>query len=164
MSNPLLIFWRQLFGGDERPPGPARPRAPIASGAQASATIFLIMRRMRAPLIILIVIFAISVVGLTLIPGRDPNGLPARMGFFDAFYFMSYTATTIGFGELPFPFTAAQRLWVTASIYLTVIGWAYAIGSLLTLLQDRAFREALALQRFTRKVARFREPFLLMAG
>ena len=164
MSNPLLIFWRQLFGGDERPPGPARPRAPIASGAQASATIFLIMRRMRAPLIILIVIFAISVVGLTLIPGRDPNGLPARMGFFDAFYFMSYTATTIGFGELPFPFTTAQRLWVTASIYLTVIGWAYAIGSLLTLLQDRAFREALALQRFTRKVARFREPFLLMAG
>ena len=60
------------------------------------------------------------------------------MGFFDAFYFMSYTATTIGFGELPYPFTDAQRLWVTITIYLTVIGWAYAIGSLLTLLQDRA--------------------------
>ena len=69
------------------------------------------------------------------------------MGFFDAFYFMSYTATTIGFGELPYPFTDAQRLWVTVSIYLTVIGWAYAIGSLLTLLQDRAFRQALALQQ-----------------
>ena len=27
---------------------------------------------------------------------------------------MSYTATTIGFGEIPYPFTAAQRLWVTA--------------------------------------------------
>ena len=50
---------------------------------------------------------------------------------------MSYTATTIGFGELPWPFTADQRLWVTFSIYLSVIGWAYAIGSLLTLLQDR---------------------------
>jgi len=60
------------------------------------------------------------------------------MTFFDAFYFMSYTASTIGFGELPNPFTAAQRLWVTISIYLTVIGWAYAIGSLLSLLQDRA--------------------------
>ena len=60
------------------------------------------------------------------------------MGFFDAFYFMSYTATTIGFGELPYPFTDAQRLWVTVTIYLTVIGWAYAIGSLLALLQDRA--------------------------
>ena len=86
------------------------------------------------------------------------------MGFFDAFYFMSYTATTIGFGELPHPFTDAQRLWVMVAIYLTVIGWAYAIGSLLTLLQDRAFRQALALQRFTRKVARLREPFLLIVG
>ena len=44
------------------------------SGDQASATIFVIMRRMRAPLIILIVIFAISVLGLVLIPGQD---LPA---------------------------------------------------------------------------------------
>ena len=55
-------------------------------------------------------------------------------------------------------------MWVTISIYLTVIGWAYAIGSLLALLQDRAFRQALALQHFTRKVARLREPFLLIAG
>ena len=86
------------------------------------------------------------------------------MSFFDAFYFMSYTASTIGFGELPFPFTANQRMWVTISIYLTVIGWAYAIGSLLSLIQDRAFRNALALQRFSRKVRRLREPFLLFAG
>jgi Trk K+ transport system NAD-binding subunit len=86
------------------------------------------------------------------------------MGFFDAFYFMSYTATTIGYGEIPQPFTGGQRLWVMAAIYLTVIGWAYAIGSLLTLLQDRAFRQALSLQRFTRTVARLREPFLLIVG
>ena len=77
---------------------------------------------------------------------------------------MSYTATTIGFGEIPYPFTYNQRMWVTISIYLTVIGWAYAIGSLLALLQDRSFRSALALQRFTRKVARLGEPFVLVAG
>ena len=86
------------------------------------------------------------------------------MGFFDAFYVMSYTASTIGFGEIPYPFTYNQRMWVTISIYLTVIGWAYAIGSLLALLQDRAFRQALARQHFTRKVARLREPFVLIAG
>ena len=86
------------------------------------------------------------------------------MGFFDAFYVMSYTASTIGFGEIPHPFTYAQRMWVTVAIYLTVIGWAYAIGSLLALLQDRAFRQAVALQHFTRKVSRLREPFLLIAG
>ncbi len=77
---------------------------------------------------------------------------------------MSYTATTIGFGELPHTFTDAQRMWVIASIYLTVVGWAYALGSLFALLQDRAFRDAIARQRFTRRVARVREPFLLIAG
>jgi voltage-gated potassium channel len=163
VSNPLLVFWAQLFGRRELP-SRVSSRAHIESSSQASATIFLIMRRMRAPLIILIVIFSISVVGLTLVPGVDPNGQPARINLFEAFYFMSYTATTIGFGELPYPFTPAQRLWVTFSIYLSVIGWAYAIGSLLTLIQDRAFRQALALRRFTRKVARLRQPFLLMAG
>ncbi|MEV4641296.1 NAD-binding protein [Actinoplanes sp. NPDC049548] len=139
-------------------------RAWRARSAETSSTIFLILRRMRAPLIVLITIFAVSVLGLTLIPGRDEAGQATRMGFFDAFYFMSYTATTIGYGEIPQPFTGAQRLWVTATIYLTVIGWAYAIGSLLTLLQDRAFRQALGLQRFTRTVARLREPFLLVVG
>ena len=86
------------------------------------------------------------------------------MGFFDAFYVMSYTASTIGFGEIPYPFTYNQRMWVTISIYLTVVGWAYAIGSLLALVQERSFRQALALQHFTRKVRRLREPFLLIAG
>jgi voltage-gated potassium channel len=129
-----------------------------------SGPIFLVLRRMRLPLIVLIVIFAVSVLGLTLVPGADPAGRPVRMGFFEAFYFMSYTATTIGFGELPHPFTDAQRLWVTFSIYLTVIGWAYAVGSLLSLVQDNAFRNAIARQRFERKVARLRQPFLIIAG
>jgi Trk K+ transport system NAD-binding subunit len=129
-----------------------------------SATFFLVMRRMRVPLITLIVIFAIGVFGLTLVPGQDAQGAPYRMGFLDAFYFMSYTASTIGFGELPYPFTYAQRLWVTATIFLTVVGWAYAIGSLLALLRDRSFRQAVKTAHFSRKVARLREPFLLIAG
>jgi voltage-gated potassium channel len=166
MGNPLLTFWKNLFdtGDDERRVRRATLRVAAASAAQASATIFLIMRRMRTPLIVLIVIFAVSVLGLTLIPGQDAEGRPWDMGFFDAFYVMSYTASTIGFGEIPYPFTYNQRMWVTISIYLTVIGWAYAIGSLLALLQDRAFRSALALQQFRRKVARLREPFVLVAG
>ena len=139
-------------------------RLVAASAAQASTAIFLVLRRMRAPLIVLIVIFAVTVLGLTLIPGQDAQGRPWHMGFFDAFYVMSYTATTIGFGEIPYPFTYGQRMWVTVSIYLTVIGWAYAIGSLLALLQDRGFRRAVAAQHFTRKVSRLREPFLLIAG
>jgi len=163
VSNPLLVFWAQLFSRPE-PVSRVPPQAHIESSSQATATIFLVMRRMRVPLITLIVIFSVSVVGLTLIPGVDADGHRARLSIFESFYFMSYTATTIGFGELPYPFTPAQRLWVTFTIYLSVIGWAYAIGSLLTLLQDRSFRQAVALQRFTRKVKRLREPFFLVAG
>jgi voltage-gated potassium channel len=164
VSKGLRESVRHLVGREPEPARRMRRRSPLVSGLQASAAIFVVLRRMRAPLIILIFIFAVSVLGLTLIPGQDAEGHPWRMGFFDAFYFMSYTATTIGFGELPYPFTGAQRLWVMGTIYLTVIGWAYAVGALLALLQDRAFRQALARQHFTRKVARLREPFLLIAG
>jgi voltage-gated potassium channel len=166
MGKPLPTFRRNHFGGedDDRRVRRASFRVAATSAAQASATIFQILRRMRAPLIVLIAIFAVSVLGLTLIPGQDAQGRPWRMGFFDAFYVMSYTATTIGYGELPYPFTYNQRMWVTVCIYLTVIGWAYAIGSLLARLRDRAFRQALALQRFTRTVHRLAEPFVLVAG
>jgi voltage-gated potassium channel len=157
---------RRVFAREDDGPRARRVslRVAAASAAQASTTIFLILRRMRAPLILLIVIYAVSVLGLTVIPGQDLEGRPYRMGFFDAFYVMSYTATTIGYGEIPYPFTYNQRMWVTICIYLTVVAWAYAIGSLLARLRDRAFRQALTLQRFTRKVARLGEPFVLVAG
>jgi Trk K+ transport system NAD-binding subunit len=163
-NRPLRVLARTLRGGRDPAPRRATLRASAASAARASASIFLVLRRMRTPLIVLIVIFAVTVLGLTLIPGQDDQGRPWHMGFFDAFYVMSYTASTIGFGEIPYEFTYNQRMWVTIAIYLTVIGWAYAIGSLLALIQDRAFRQALAMQHFTRKVARLREPFLLVAG
>jgi voltage-gated potassium channel len=165
VGNPLLVFWVRLFTREEQGDRRTRRwRVPMASATQASATIFLVMRRMRTPLIVLIAIFAVGTLGLTLIDGQDAQGRPWRMGFFDAFYVMSYTASTIGFGEIPYAFTYNQRMWVTISIYLTVVGWAYAIGSLLALVQERSFRQALALQHFTRKVRRLGEPFLLIAG
>ena len=136
----------------------------VAGESEPSAAVFLVLRRMRVPLITLVLVFTVSVFGLTLVPGQDADGQPLRMTIFDAFYFMSYTATTIGFGELPHAFTHAQRLWVVVCIYLTVVAWAYAIGALLTLLQDRAFRQALSVQHFERKVRRISEPFLIVAG
>ena len=164
MGSLFRAFWRLLVGSGTPPPRRPGRRAEVIGRPQASGTVFVVLRRMRTPLITLILVFAVSVLGLTLIPAQDADGRAVPMGFFHAFYVMSYTATTIGFGELPTAFTEAQRIWVIASIYLTVISWAYAIGSLLTLLQDRAFRRAMALRSFTRKVARLREPFLLIAG
>jgi Trk K+ transport system NAD-binding subunit len=159
---------RRLLGGQphsaDRSGRGKDHQLPDISEELTSPGIFLVLRRMRIPLIVLIVIFAVSVLGLTLIPGQDEQGRPDRLGVFEAFYFMSYTATTIGFGEIPYSFTPAQRMWVIASIFLSVVGWAYAIGSLLALVQDRAFRQALARRHFARKVAGLAEPFLLLVG
>lgn len=142
----------------------SRPPLPELSPHLSSAGVFLVLRRMRVPLVVLILIFAVSVLGLSLMPGQDPEGRPHRLGLFDSFYVMSYTATTIGFGELPHEFTAAQRMWVTFAIFLSVTGWAYAIGSLLALMQDQGFRQALARRSFTRAVRRMHEPFVLLVG
>lgn len=142
-------------------------RTPTAQGGGSppSATIFVVLRRMRVPLITIIAVIAIGTLGLSLIPGVDPDtGRTVHLSFFDSFYVMSYTATTIGFGEIPFAFTVAQRLWVVVCIYLSVIGWAYAIGTMLSLLQDRGFRQVRAIQRFAHKVDRLREPFILLVG
>ena len=73
-----------------------------------NSAFFLVLRRMRAPIILLIVIYAIAVIGLTLVPGVDAEGkIAAPLSFFHAFYSVSYTATTIGFGEIPGAFSDA---------------------------------------------------------
>lgn len=129
------------------------------------SVLFLVLRRMRAPLIVMILIFAISILGLVLIPGVDAAGLPTPpMSFFDAFYFISYTASTIGFGEIPNAFSYGQRFWVTVCIYLTVIGWTYSILSILNLLKDDGLQRALATGRFHRKVKNLAEPFCIICG
>jgi len=126
--------------------------------------IYLMLRRLRLPLIILVAVYAISVLGLTLIPGVDDQGRPWRMDFFHAIYFVSFLGSTIGFGEIPYPFTDAQRMWTTFIIYSAVIAWLYAIGTILTLIQDQGFRRVLAFSSFARKVRRGQEPFFIVCG
>ncbi len=129
-----------------------------------NAALFVLLRRMRLPLLVLIGVYAISVLGLVLIPGVGADGGPHRMDFFHAFYVISYTATTIGYGELPYRFTEGQRLWITFSMYLGVIGWLYAIGTLITLLQDPAIRNVTRETRFTNSVRRIAERFYVVCG
>ena len=130
-----------------------------------NSAFFLVLRRMRAPIILLIVIYGIAVIGLTLVPGVDAAGKAAApLSFFHAFYFISYTATTIGFGEIPTAFSDGQRLWVTICIYLTVVGWSYSVVTLIALLQDKGFQNTLTTNRFARRVRRLKEPFYLISG
>ncbi|MCB1999252.1 MAG: NAD-binding protein, partial [Rhodoferax sp.] len=129
-----------------------------------SDILVLVLRRLRAPLITLIAVYAIAIFGLVLMPGTDPSGQPWRLSVFDAFYVMTYTATTIGFGEVPYPFSYAQRLWMTLSIYLSVVGWAYTLGSVFALTRHPAFKLALRHHRFERSVARMTERFYVVCG
>lgn len=129
-----------------------------------NSILFLILRRLRKPLILIIVSFAVAIFGLTLMPGVDSQGQPWRMSVFEALYVISYTATTIGFGEIPYPFSQAQRLWTTFSIFLTVIPWFYAVGKIITLLQDSALKQATAAQRFSRAVQSLQEPFFILCS
>lgn len=128
------------------------------------AALFLALRRLRAPFLVIVGVFAVGMAGLALIPGVDADGRPWRFSLAQALYFMAYTATTIGFGEIPREFSATQRLWVTAVIFASVMGWAYLLASLFALVRDPAFRSALVAGRFRRRVAGLGEPFYLVCG
>jgi Trk K+ transport system NAD-binding subunit len=121
-------------------------------------------QRMRVPLVVLISAYAIATAGFTLMPGVDDQGEPHRLSLFEAFYIVSYTGSTIGFGEVPYAFTPAQRLWTIVSIYLTVIAWLYSIGSIISMLRDPALVQTIRRARFRRAVNAIHEPFYLVCG
>jgi len=130
----------------------------------SSSILFLALRRLRAPLIYVIAVFAIGIIGLVLIPGVDAQGRPWHMTILQALYFMAFTASTTGFGEIPQPFTDTQRLWATAMLFASVFGWAFLVARLIALAQDRAFRDALVANRFARRVRAIGESFYLICG
>ncbi len=102
--------------------------------------------------------------GLILIEGVTSDGKPYQMSIFDAFYFISYTATTIGFGETPYAFNYEQRIWVSMLIYFTVTGWFYSIGTLVSLVQDKMLIKELAKNRFIKQVKALNEDFFIILG
>ena len=166
MANPLLQFFhRHERDGATAVGHRVDAHQPVSMPAEPPSTdvVFLVLRRLRTPLIVSILVFATAVLGLVLIPGRDAAGNAVRVSAFDAFYFVAYTATTIGFGEIT-PFTTTQRMWVTGTIFASVVTWAYTIGTVLTLIQDPSFQDALRVQRFRRRVRAIREPFTIVAG
>ena len=131
---------------------------------QQEHVIYLFLRRLRVPMITIVVVYSISILGFVLIPGVDDQGNPWRMDFFHAFYFVSFMGTTIGFGEIPYPFTTAQRFWTVYTIYATVIGWLYSITKILALFQEQSFIRLLKHNKFGRKVRAIRNPFYLVCG
>jgi voltage-gated potassium channel len=129
-----------------------------------SSSLWIVLQRMRVPFTVIVITYVIAMVGLLLIPGVDNQGNEYYFSIFEAFYFITYTATTIGFGEIPYPFTHAQKIWVSASIYLTVLGWFYGIGTLVSLLQDKLFLNEIARAKFIRSVKNIKEDFVIILG
>ncbi len=129
-----------------------------------SDVFFLVLRRLRAPLILLICIYALATLGMTLIPGQDDQGQVFYLSPFQAFYFVSFMGTTIGFGEIPYPFTDGQRAWVLLCIYTSVVAWLYAIGTVLRLLQDATFLAAVSQHVFKRNIRRIDQAFYIVCG
>lgn len=128
------------------------------------ATFWLFLRKMRAPLIVLNLAHAIPVILLTLVPGMDGEGKTVYLSFFDAMYIVGYTATTIGFGEIPYAFTYMQRAVVLLTIYIAVPAWIYALGSIIALMQEKSFTNALKMNAFRRKVQNLQEDFIIICG
>lgn len=112
----------------------------------------------------MITVYAIGIIGMALMPGLDADGNPHSMSLFHAFYFFTYTATTTGFGEIPYNFTDEQRLWTIICLYMGVIAWLYAIGSIIKLVQNPYLVHAIAEWRFTRSVQRIWSPFYIVCG
>ncbi|NVJ53953.1 MAG: potassium channel family protein [Campylobacteraceae bacterium] len=129
-----------------------------------NSSLFIVLQRMRKPFLVLIITYTIAIVGFLIIDGVDNNGNPYQLTIFDAFYFVTYTATTIGFGETPFDFTYAQRIWASMSIYITVLGWFYAIGTLVSLFQDKLFIREIKRTRFKRQVKGIKDKFIIILG
>ncbi|ACZ11114.1 potassium channel family protein [Sulfurospirillum deleyianum] len=129
-----------------------------------NSSLWLVLQKLRAPFLVIIVTYTISIVGLLIIDGVDAQGNPYHLSIFDAFYFISYTATTIGFGETPFAFTYPQRIWVSISIFITVTGWFYSLGSLVALLQDKLFLEEFSRAKFRRSIAFLKERYIIILG
>ncbi|MEZ7933485.1 MAG: NAD-binding protein [Sulfurospirillum sp.] len=128
------------------------------------SSLWLILQKMRTPFLVIIFTYTISIIGLLIIDGVDSEGKTYHLTIFDAFYFISYTATTIGFGETPFTFTYPQRIWVSMSIFFTVTGWFYSIGTLIALLQNKLFLEEFERAKFARKVAYLKEKYIIILG
>ena len=126
--------------------------------------LWIILQKLRIPLLVIIVTYSIAMLGMVLIPGMDDSGHVYHLTFFDAFYFVSYMASTIGFGEAPFSFTYEQKLWVSFCIYITVIGWFYGLGALVSAVTDKTLKFEMMRSRFKKKVEALEDDFVIILG
>jgi len=135
------------------------------SATQLDRVSFIVLRNMRTPIIILVCVYAVCILGMVIIPGLpDANGNSTHMSFFHAYYFLAYTATTTGFGELPGEFSNAQRMWAVVCLYISVVTWLYAVGKIISLVKNPHLQAAIDETRFARAVAKKIRNYYIVCG
>ncbi len=125
---------------------------------------FLVLREMRRPIMTLILVYSASVLAMTLVPGQTIDSNTQHMSIFHAFYFVTYTVTTTGFGEIPGEFSDAQRFVAIVVLYVGVIAWLYSIGSIIRLMQNEHFLNAMKEHRFINDVNRLPSGYIIICG
>lgn len=135
------------------------------SAHQLDRVSFIVLRHMRTPIIVLVCVYAVCIFGMVMVPGLpDENGQTTYLSFFHAYYFMAYTATTTGFGELPGEFSNQQRMWAIFCLYVSVVTWLYAVGKIIGLIKNPHLQSAISETSFARAVAKKRNNFYIVCG
>ncbi|MCH9699566.1 MAG: NAD-binding protein [Gammaproteobacteria bacterium] len=125
---------------------------------------FLVLRELRRPIMVLLLVYAFSIIVITYTPGPVIDGKTHHMSIFHAIYFVTYTVTTTGFGEIPGEFSDAQRLVAMVILYVGVIAWLYSIGAIIHLMQNEHFQNALKEHIFINEVNRLSSGFVIICG
>ncbi len=99
---------------------------------------WIVLHKLRAPLLVIIITYSIAILGMVLIPGMDDNGNVYHLSFFDAFYFVSYMASTIGWGS-SIHIHILPGLWVSY-VYILRVWWSMELG-LVSAVTDRPLVE-----------------------
>jgi len=133
-------------------------------GEEDNIALARVISTLTPPLIFIILTFAIAVLVLSLLPGVDNAGNIYYLSFFESFYFTLITATTIGFGELPYDFTIAQRWWTIHVIIFTVMSWFFVLTRIVSIFRDEIIIKSLERQKLLRKITKNKKEIIIIHG
>ena len=94
---------------------------------------YLFLRRMRVPLVLVIMLYTVSVFGLAIMPGVDDAGNPTEgMGLFNAFVVIPQLLVATVMGTIMRHFFPTEPIWTMAfagAVMLAAAGATLQLGS-----------------------------------
>ncbi len=125
---------------------------------------YLLISKLRFPILLLVSVYSISIFGLVFIEGTDSEGNPYNLSYFDALFVVIYTSTTVGFGEIPYQWNLPQKTWMAFVVISSVTAWLISIGRIVSILQDPHIKNQTKIYFFKRKMKKINEDFFIISG